>query len=52
LAREEEIPAFKKKGIEVDLTPKSSADVHKIELDENGEFKLKDRNSFLDDNVD
>ncbi len=48
----DDIPAFKKKGIEVDLTPKSSADVHKIEMDMDGNFKLRDTNSFLDDNVD
>jgi len=52
LEKDEEIPAYKKKGIEVDLSPKSSENIHKIELDENGELKLKDNNSFLDDNVD
>ena len=45
-------PAFKKKGIKVDLSPKSSADIQKIEMDINGNFKLRDTNSFLDDNVD
>jgi len=45
-------PAFRKKGIEVDLSPKSSADVHKIEMDLDGNFKLSDSNSFLNDNVD
>ncbi len=45
-------PAYKKKGIEVDLSPKSSDDVHKIEMDLDGNFKLRDSNSFLNDNVD
>ncbi len=49
---ENEIPAFKKKGIDVDLSPKSTADVHKIEMDMEGNFKLRDTNSFLNDNVD
>ncbi len=48
----EEIPAFKKKGINVDLSPKSSTEVHKIEMDNEGNFKLRDTNSFLNDNVD
>ena len=47
-----EEPAFKKKGIDVDLSPKSSKDIHKIEMDAEGNFKLRDTNSFLDDNID
>lgn len=49
---QDEVPAFKKKGIDVDLSPKSSENVHKIEIDMDGNFKLKDGNSFLYDNVD
>ncbi len=49
---EDEIPAFQKKGIEVDLSPKSSKNVHRIEMDAEGNFKLKDKNSFFEDNVD
>jgi len=49
---EKEVPAFKKKGIDVDLSPKSSKDIHKIEMDADGNFKLRDSNSFLNDNVD
>ncbi len=52
LLEKEEMPAFKKKGIDVDLTPKSSTEIHKIEMDVDGNFKLKDSNSFLEDNVD
>ncbi len=53
LSREEdEIPAFQKKGIEVDLNPKSSKNVHRIEMDADGNFKLNDKNSFFEDNVD
>ncbi len=47
-----EEPAFKKKGIDVDLSPKSSQEIHKIEMDAEGNFKLRDTNSFLEDNVD
>ena len=47
-----EEPAFKKKGIDVDLSPKSSKDIHKIEMDIEGNFTLRDTNSFLEDNVD
>ncbi len=47
-----DMPAFKKKGINVDLSPKSSSEIHKIEMDNDGNFKLRDTNSFLDDNVD
>ena len=47
-----EVPAFQKKGIEIDLSPKSSQTTHKIEMNMDGEFKLKDSNSFLNDNVD
>jgi cell division protein FtsZ len=52
ISDEDDIPAFKKKGIKVDLSPKSSENVHKIEMDMDGNFKLRDTNSFLDDNVD
>ena len=48
----EEVPAYKKKGIDIDLQPKSADNIHKIELDSDGNFKLRDTNSFLDDNVD
>jgi len=41
-----------KEGIEIDLSPKSTKEVHKIELDSDGHFKLRNANSFLDDNVD
>ncbi len=47
-----EEPAFKKKGIDVDLSPKSSKNIHKIEMDAEGNFTLRDTNSFLEDNVD
>ena len=52
IEREEDVPAFQKKGIEVDLSPKSSSNIHKIEMDMDGNFKLRDSNSFLEDNVD
>ncbi len=52
LLEQEQVPAFKKKGIDVDLTPKSSTEIHKIEMDMDGNFKLRDSNSFLEDNVD
>ena len=49
---EKEIPAFKKKGIEVDLSPKSSEEVHRIEMDSEGNFVLNETNSFFEGNVD
>ncbi len=52
IEEEQEIPAFKKKGIEVDLTPKSSEEVHKIEIDSEGNLRLNEKNSFFEDNVD
>jgi len=45
-------PAFKKKGIDVDLSPKSSENIQRIEMDAEGNIKLRDSNSFLNDNVD
>ncbi len=50
--KKDEIPAFQKKGIEVDLSPKSSKNIHRIEMDAEGNFKLSDKNSFFEDNVD
>ena len=52
LTSEKEEPAFKKKGIEVDLSPKSSKEIHRIEMDSEGNFKLNTKNSFFEDNVD
>jgi cell division protein FtsZ len=52
LEEEDQTPAFKKQGIDIDLSPKSTQQVHKIEMDSEGNFKLRDTNSFLDDNVD
>jgi len=48
----EDVPAYKKKGIDIDLQPKSSDNINKIEMDSDGNFKLRDTNSFLEDNVD
>ncbi len=48
----DEIPAFQKKGVEVDLSPKSSKNVHRIKMDAEGNFILSDKNSFFEDNVD
>ncbi|HFX17963.1 MAG TPA: cell division protein FtsZ [Flavobacteriales bacterium] len=49
---DDQVPAFKKKGIDIDLDPKSSKDINRIEMNNQGEFKLKESNSFLEDNVD
>jgi len=49
---EMEEPAFKKQGIDIDLNPKSKENVHKIEMDLEGNFTLSESNSFLNDNVD
>ncbi len=48
----EEIPAFQKKGIDVDLSPKSSKEIHRIEMDSEGNLRLNEKNSFFEDNVD
>ena len=50
--QEDETPAFKKQGIDIDLSPKSTEQIHRIEMDLDGNFKLSDNNSFLDDNID
>ncbi len=49
---EMEEPAFKRQGINIDLNPKSKENVHKIEMDSEGNFIMSESNSFLNDNVD
>ncbi len=48
----DDTPAYKKKGIEIDTRPKSSETSQRIHLDREGNFIIKDSNSFLNDNVD
>ena len=45
-------PAFKQKGIDVDLSPKSTQDVSRMEVDNQGNITLKTGNSFLHGAVD
>ncbi len=45
-------PAYKKKGIEIDTRPKSTETSQRIHLDREGNFIIRDSNSFLNDNVD
>ena len=48
----DDTPAYKKKGIEIDTSPKSGETSQRIHLDRDGNFVIKDSNSFLHDNVD
>ena len=45
-------PAFEKKGIEVDLTPKSDKTTKRIEMDRNGNFNISDSNTFFNPGLD
>ena len=45
-------PAFKKKGIEIDLSPKSTEETTRIEVSNNGDITLTDGNSFLNGVID
>jgi len=45
-------PAYKKKRIDIDTNPKSTETSHRIHLDREGNFIIRESNSFLNDNVD
>jgi cell division protein FtsZ len=48
----DDTPAYKKKGIEIDTSPKSTESSQRIHLDREGNFIIRESNSFLNDNVD
>ncbi len=48
----DDTPAYKKKGIDIDICPKSTEGSQRIHLDREGNFIIKESNSFLNDNVD